>query len=155
MLDLHPSTLSSHQPVAGRCTDGAGSTAVANVNMPSWIFVSSSCADAALQPRCGDCWCSFVADGLDTCPTPPEGIADSFPPSFASFYQSFQLPNPNADLLTLRTADGTTDCYPFATTLGVLNRYPASSLPQCVLPECVDMCLIMIMDCVVVVRIKT
>ena len=103
--------------------------------MPSWIFVSSSCADAALQPRCGDCWCSFVAEGLDTCPTPPEGIADSFPPSFASFYQSFQLLNPNADLLTHRTADGTTDCYPFATTLGVLNRYPASSLPQCVFPE--------------------
>ena len=88
---------------------------------------------ATLQPRCGDCWCIYDGE-LSECPTEQSGIADTFPASQFQIYESFQLTNPEAPYLRLLTADGE-ECYPFADTLGPLENYPKSNLPQCAYPE--------------------
>ncbi len=84
-----------------------------------------------LKPRCGDCWCISHGE-FNECPD-GSGISDTFPSSF-SIYDTFELINPDAPYLQLRTAEGQ-ECYPFADTLGELNGYPKSSLPQCAIPE--------------------
>jgi hypothetical protein len=45
-------------------------------------------------------------------------------------YSTFQQTNK----ILLLTTDGE-ECYPFANTLGVVDRYPESSLPQCTIAE--------------------
>lgn len=92
--------------------------------------IGVSLADT-LKPRCGDCWCIPYGE-FNECPN-STGISDTFPESF-SVYDTFELVNANASYLQLRTPEGN-ECYPFADTLGELNGYPKSSLPQCAIPE--------------------
>jgi hypothetical protein len=88
-----------------------------------------------LIPRCGDCWCTFHGDDeLDECPSDTTGIADSFSGAL-SIYATFEQTN---DILKLKTPDGQEDCYPFANTLGPVEDYPESNLPQCDIPESTD-----------------
>jgi hypothetical protein len=94
------------------------------------VLLAASAADE-LKPRCGDdCWCIFYGEANE-CPD-GTGISDTFPESF-SVYDTFQLMNPDASYLHLWTSDGE-ECYPFANTLGPLNGYPKSNLPQCAIP---------------------
>ncbi len=88
--------------------------------------------NAQLQPRCGDCWCIYDAE-LDECPVNQTGISDTFPLDQFQIYETFTITNADAPYLSLRTVDGE-ECYPFATTLGTLEDYPKSNLPQCAFP---------------------
>jgi hypothetical protein len=89
-----------------------------------------------LQDRCGDCWCIAGTDG--TCPTDTTGISDPIPENYEA-YLTFVLSNPDADFLTLQTADGISPCYPFADTLGApIDGYPLSNEPQCNIPISTD-----------------
>lgn len=89
-----------------------------------------------LMPRCGDCFC--VPEGgveVGTCPhTDTTGIVDSLDPTEYCYLDTFVLTNPESDVLQLQTADGDADCYPFTTSMGVLNRAPQTQLPPCVVP---------------------
>lgn len=84
-----------------------------------------------LKPRCGDCWCIYYGE-FNECPN-GTGISDTFPESY-SIYKSFELMNPEAPYLSLRTPEGE-ECSPFAYTLGPLNGYPQSYYPQCTIPQ--------------------
>jgi hypothetical protein len=46
------------------------------------------------------------------------------------YYSTFQQTNE----ILLLTPDGE-ECYPFANTLGAVDKYPTSNLPQCAIPE--------------------
>lgn len=88
------------------------------------------CCGEFQKPRCGDCWCIWYGEE-DTCPD-STGISDTFPESYA-VYDTLELMNPTASYLQLRTADGE-ECYPFANTLGQVEGYAKSTLPQCAIP---------------------
>ena len=85
----------------------------------------------SLPARCGSCWCIYEGESA-TCPSPPDGIVDSFDDNAMKFYSTFQLTN-SPDFLKLQTSTGQ-PCYPFANTVGPLSRYPNSNLPQCAEP---------------------
>lgn len=96
------------------------------------------CWGDSLKPRCGDCWCITYGEELDTgsgsnesCPD-ATGISDTFPERLA-VYDTFELINPDAPYLQLRTSEGG-ECYPFADTLGEVEGYAKSILPQCAIP---------------------
>lgn len=94
------------------------------------LVAVATAEELVLRPRCGDCWCITYGEANE-CPD-GTGISDTFPESFA-IYDTFELLNADAPYLYLRTLEGE-DCYPFANTLGTLNGYPRSSLPQCAIP---------------------
>ena len=95
------------------------------------ISTATLCRGEDLKPRCGDCWCIWYDDGLDSCPN-STGISDTFPATLA-VYDTLELKNPDASYLRLRTPDGQ-ECYPFANTLGEVDGYARSTLPQCAIP---------------------
>jgi hypothetical protein len=105
----------------------------------SVLLLSLVLANAQLlTDRCGDCWCIFTGE-LDTCPTTDtDGIADTFNDADFDLYGTFQLTN-SPDFLKLQDPNGD-PCYPFKDTLGPLDRYPESLLPQCVLPPAGGVC---------------
>lgn len=80
-------------------------------------LLGGSAVHAELEPRCGDCWCIFDGDDLSECPADQSGIADAFEISEFQIYETFNLTNPDAPNLKLRTANDE-DCYPFANTIG-------------------------------------
>jgi hypothetical protein len=102
----------------------------------SVLLLSLSMTSAQLMNRCGDCWSIFTGE-LDSCPTDTEGIADTFDDSF-DVYGTFQLTS-SPDFLKLQDPNGD-PCYPFKETLGPLDRYPESNLPQCVVPPAEGVC---------------
>jgi hypothetical protein len=108
-------------------------------SLPRWILqlfllLSSSCvsvsSSSSLKPRCGDCWC--IHDGeSDACPTDKAGINDFFSDDEFSIYATFQQTN---DPIVLRSESGNS-CYPFANTLGPVDKYPESNLEACQMPD--------------------
>jgi hypothetical protein len=91
-------------------------------------------AQSELTNQCGDCWCIYDGES-DACPTDTTGIVDSFDDSNV-ILATFELTN-NPDFLKLQTADGQ-DCYPFADSVGPIDRYPKSNDPQCAMPVSTD-----------------
>jgi hypothetical protein len=88
---------------------------------------------AALTERCGDCFC--VPGSNETCPTDETGIVDSLDIATNCVLDSFQLTN-DPDFLKLISSDGSGgDCYPFADSVGVLDRARQTELPPCVIPS--------------------
>lgn len=87
--------------------------------------------EPAFLSRCGDCWCIPEGGTIDgTCPELPNGIWQSFPDGWGEQLSTFTL---TSDRLTLRTAAGDTDCYPFLDAIGS-QVYSRSSGPQCQRP---------------------
>jgi hypothetical protein len=69
-------------------------------------------------------------------PSYGEGIADdTLPYDTVQTYASFVLVS---DPTTLAAADGSTDCYPFADSIGPLDNYPESNYPPCEKPNSTD-----------------
>ena len=100
----------------------------------SLVLASLLPARGQLQNRCGDCWC---APGDGVCPTDTTGIRDTFSDD-DSIWGTFQLTNTDAEFLKLQANDGSSDCYPFAESVGPIDRYPSSNFPQCVKPTTTD-----------------
>jgi len=86
---------------------------------------------AALMERCGDCFCS--PDSGSTCPTDESGIVDSLDLATNCVLESFVLTN-DPDFLKLVSSTGEEECYPFLTTVGVIEGEIQTELPACVLP---------------------
>jgi hypothetical protein len=102
---------------------------------PSLLLLSLlGVAQSELKDQCGDCWCIYDGE-LAACPADPTGIVDSFDDSNV-ILRTFELTN-DPDFLKLQTADGQ-ECYPFADSVGPINRYPKSNLPQCAMPVSTD-----------------
>jgi hypothetical protein len=101
---------------------------------PLVLLLSLGVAQSELMDRCGDCWCIYDGES-DACPTDTTGIVDSFDNSNV-ILGTFQLTN-DPDFLKLQTADGL-NCYPFADSVGAIDRYPKSNDPQCAKPASTD-----------------
>jgi hypothetical protein len=87
--------------------------------------------DQSLTAVCGDCWC--VPQGgttSGTCPTDTTGIWPSFPDSYPTLLSTFT--ESSATPISLQASDGSSNCFPFANSIGQLN-YDASKFPACVL----------------------
>ena len=99
------------------------------------ILLTDSSNGQDLMGRCGDCWCIY--DGEEaSCPTDTTGVVESFNGD-SSFYNTFQLTNPDASFLKLETADGE-ECYPFSGSVDPITNYDLSNLPQCAKPTTTD-----------------
>jgi hypothetical protein len=84
------------------------------------------------EPRCGDCWC--IPESNQVCRDYGEGIYDEFSQDMIDTFASFTLAYSSSFLL-LEDDNGSSECYPFAESVGPLEGYAESSYPQCVRPE--------------------
>jgi hypothetical protein len=91
-------------------------------------FLQASFGQDDYTPRCADCWCVPEGGTTDgTCPEYPDGLWQSFPPSWWEILPTFTL---TSDAIVLQTATGETDCYPFFDAIGP-QGYSKSKFPQC------------------------
>ena len=82
---------------------------------------------AAVNAVCGDCFC-VPDDSTGTCPSDTTGIWSSFPDTFPTLYATFV---PTSTTIELVASDGSSDCYPFADSVGPIDNFDESSFPQC------------------------
>lgn len=75
-----------------------------------------------------------IPESNQVCPDYGEGIYDEFSQDMIDTFASFTLAYSSSFLL-LEDDNGSSECYPFAESVGPLEGYAESSYPQCVRPE--------------------